>query len=389
MDNFVFCNPTKIIFGKGTESQVGAEVSSFSSKILLHFGGGSVVKSGLLDRVRSSLKAGGIQFFELGGVQPNPRVSLVREGIELCRKEGIQFILAVGGGSVIDSAKAIAVGVPYLGDVWDFFEYSASPKSALGVGVVLTIPAAGSEASSSAVITNSELQLKRGLTTELLRPIFAIMNPELTFSLPAYQTACGAADIMAHIMERYFTNTAHVDLTDRMCEAALRTMVSNVPQALKDPYGYDARAEIMWTGTVAHNDLLGTGRVGDWGSHSIEHEISAIWDVAHGAGLSVVFPAWMRHVYRHDVARFAQFASRVWDVEMDFRNPERTALEGIGRMESFFRSIGLPIRLSEMNITEERIGEMAEKCVLKGKGFTGNFVRLDAAAVREILNLAR
>ena len=388
MDNFVFTNPTKIIFGKDTENQTGSEIKRFASKVLLHFGGGSVVRSGLLDRVKASLRASGVEFVELGGVEPNPRVSLVREGIALCRREGIAFILAVGGGSVIDSAKAIAVGVPYSGDVWDFYEYSAVPESALSLGVVLTIPAAGSESSPSTVISNAELKLKRGLTTELVRPCFAIMNPELTFTLPAYQTACGAADIMAHIMERYFTNTLHVELTDRLCEAALRTIIANVPRVLEEPAGYDARAEIMWTGTVAHNDLLGTGREGDWGSHSIEHEISAIYDVAHGAGLAVVFPAWMRPVYRHVVPRFAQFAHRVWDVEMDFRNPERTALEGIDRLEAFFRTIGLPVRLSDMKITGERIQEMADKCTSKSRGFTGNFVRLDAKAVREILTSA-
>ena len=389
MENFTFHNPTKIIFGKDTEGQTGAEVARFARKVLLHFGGGSVVKSGLLDRVRASLKAAGVEAIELGGALPNPRVALVREGIALCRKEGIGFILAVGGGSVIDSAKAIAVGVPYSGDVWDFYEYTASPERALDVGVVLTIPAAGSESSNSSVISNLELKLKRGLTNDLLRPRFAIMNPELTYTLPAYQTACGSADIMAHVMERYFTNTEHVAFTDRLCEATLRTMIAAVPLALARPADYGARAEIMWAGTVAHNDLLSTGRVGDWGSHGIEHEISALYDVAHGAGLAVVFPAWMRYALAHDVARFAQFAARVWDVEPDFRTPENTALEGIARLESFFRSIGLPVRLSELGVGDERIGEMAEKSVVKGNGFLGNFVRLDAAAVREILMAAR
>ncbi len=389
MENFTFHNPTKIIFGKNTESQTGSEVKRHASKVLLHFGGSSAVKSGLLDRVRASLKEAGVSIVELGGVAPNPRVALVREGIALCRKEGIGFILAVGGGSVIDSAKAIAVGVPYTRDVWDFYEYVASPEKALDVGVILTIPAAGSEASNSSVISNDELKLKRGLTSDLLRPRFAIMNPELTCTLPAWQTACGAADIMAHIMERYFTNTEHVDLTDRLCEATLRTMIANVPLVLANPSDYNARAEVMWAGTIAHNDILGTGRVGDWGSHGIEHEISALYDVAHGAGLAVVFPSWMRFVYRHDVARFAQFATRVWNVECDVRDLERTALEGIARLESFFRSIGLPVRLSEMKIGDDRIAEMAEKSVVKGNGFTGNFVRLDANAVREILMNAR
>ncbi len=388
MTNFTFNNPTRIVFGKDAEHQAGQETAPYAKKVLLHFGGGSVVKSGLLDRVRASLKAAGVEAVELGGVKPNPRVTLVREGIELCRKNGIGFVLAVGGGSVIDSAKAIAVGVPYTGDVWDFYEYTASPAKALDVGVILTIPAAGSESSSSSVISNEELQLKRGLTSELLRPRFALMNPVLTCTLPAYQTACGAADIMAHIMERYFTNTRDVDFTDRLCEAGLRTIIRNVPLALASPDDYAARAEIMWVGSVAHNDLFGTGREGDWGSHSIEHEISAIYDVAHGAGLAVVFPAWMRHVYGNDVARFVQFATRVWGVENDPFNPERTALAGINALEAFFRSIGLPVRLSEMDVPADRIEEMALKCTQKGKGTTGNFVKLDSKAVASILRSA-
>ena len=388
MENFEYHVPTKIVFGKGVEHQVGAEVLPFAKSVLLHFGGGSVVKSGLLDRVRASLTAAGVSFVELGGVVPNPRVSLVREGVSLCRKNGLSFILAVGGGSVIDSAKAIAVGVPCEKDVWDFYEYRSAPEKALDVGVVLTIPAAGSESSSSSVISNEELELKRGLTSELMRPRFALMNPELTFTLPPYQTACGASDIMAHIMERYFTNTRDVDFTDRLCEAGLRTIIKNAPLALAKGDDYASRAEIMWTGAVAHNDLFGTGRVGDWGSHSIEHEISAIYDVAHGAGLSVVFPAWMRHVYKNDVARFVQFATRVWGIESDPYNPERTALAGINALEAFYRSIGLPVRLSEMGVPADRIGEMSLKCTQKGKGTTGNFVKLDSKAVESILRLA-
>lgn len=388
MDSFVFSNPTKIVFGRGVESQVGSETGNYASRVLLHFGGGSAVKSGLLGRVRQSLEASGVEVVELGGVQPNPRVSLVREGIKLCRERDISFILAVGGGSVIDSAKAIAVGVPYSGDVWDFYDYASTPTEAIGVGVVLTIPAAGSESSSSSVISNESLELKRGLTSELLRPCFALMNPELTCSLSPWQTACGAADIMAHVMERYFTNTKNVELTDNLCEAALRTVVSNVPKILADPSDYAARSELMWTGTIAHNDILGTGREGDWGSHSIEHEISALYDVAHGAGLAVVFPAWMKHVHGHDVARFARFAVRVFGVDEDFFNPEATALEGIRRLESFFRMIGLPVRLSELGVPTDKIQLMAEKCTVKGHGTIGNFVKLDAAAVRKILELA-
>ena len=388
MNNFSFQNATKIIFGKGTEENVGEETKLHSDKVLLHYGGGSIKQSGLYDRVTASLKKSGVAFVELSGVKPNPRLSLVKEGIKICRDNGIKFILAVGGGSVIDSAKAIAVGVPYSGNVWDFYDGKGTPKEALKVATVLTIPAAGSESSPSSVISDDEKQLKRGLTVEIIRPVFSIMNPELTYTLPAYQTACGAADIMAHIMERYFTNTTDVELTDRMCEATMKTLINNVPQILKKPDDYASRADVMWTGCVAHNDILGTGREGDWGSHMIEHEISAIYDVAHGAGLAVVFPAWMKYVYKHNVSRFVQFASRVFNVEIDFYNPEKTALEGIRRLEMFFESIGLPVRLSQMNIKDDKISEMAAKSTQKDSFAVGNFVKLKTSDVAEILKLA-
>lgn len=389
MDNFSFSSPTRIIFGKGVESGVGEETAKHAKRVLLHFGGASAERSGLLGRVRQSLKAAGVEWFELGGVKPNPRVSLVREGISLCRAKNIGFILAVGGGSVIDSAKAIAVGVGYSGDVWDFYEYTARAETALGVGVVLTIPAAGSESSTSTVISNDELALKRGMSGDFLRPRFAFMNPELTFTLPPFQTACGAADIMAHVMERYFTNTKHVALTDRLCEATLRTVIDNLPRVLANPEDYDARAEIMWAGSIAHNDLLGTGREGCWGSHGIEHELSALYDVAHGAGLAVVFPAWMKYVWKHDVARFARFATEVWGVEPDWLDPEHAALEGIRRLEAFFAASGLPITLAQLGAGVDRIGEMAEKAVVKGGGKTGNFVKLGAKDVTAILEIAK
>ncbi len=389
MDNFVFSNPTKIVFGRGVELQAGSWVKPFADRVLLHFGGGSAVRSGLVARIRESLAASGVDCVEFGGVEPNPRVSLVREGIALCRKEKLSFILAVGGGSVIDSAKAIAVGVPHSGDVWDFFDYSTQPETALPVGAVLTIPAAGSESSSRSVISNTELELKRSVTTDLIRPRFALMNPELTFTLPPFQSACGIADIMSHIMERYFTNTRDVELTDRLCEAALRTVIVSAPAVMRDPSDYAARAEIMWTGSIAHNDLLNTGREGDWASHAIGHELSAFYDAAHGAGLAVIFPAWMKFVYRHDIARFAQFANRVWEVESDHFNPEKTALEGIRRTEAFFRSLCLPSTLTGMGLPVDRFAEIAAKCTVRGKGFTGKFVKLDPQAVIEILTLAK
>ncbi|HOK29295.1 MAG TPA: iron-containing alcohol dehydrogenase [bacterium] len=386
MRDFEFLSPTKIIFGRNSEAKVGREVKNYSRKILLHYGKGSIIKTGLYDRVVKSLKEEGIDFIELGGVQPNPRVSLVREGIEICRKNGINFILAIGGGSVIDSSKAIAVGVPYSGDVWDFYAGKMEPKTALPVGVVLTIPAAGSEASKSSVITNEDGWYKRSINTEIIRPRFAIMNPEVTFTLPPYQTACGAADIMAHVMERYFTNDKGVNFTDRLCEATLKTVIYNVPIVLKKPDDYDARAQIMWASTIAHNDLLSTGRTGDWASHGIEHELSGIYDIAHGAGLAIVFPAWMKYVYKHNIERFIQFAINVWNVEPNFESPERIALEGIERLKRFFKDIGLPTSLSEANIGEDRLEEMATKATERGE--LGEFVKLKKEDVLNILRSA-
>jgi len=388
MENFVFQNKTKIIFGKDTENQVGEETANYAKKVLLHYGGGSIKKSGLYDRITASLKKAGVDFVELAGAQPNPRLSLVKEGIDICRKNDIKFILAVGGGSAIDSAKAIAVGVPYDGDVWDFYTGKASPARALDVATVLTIPAAGSESSPSSVITNEDGDLKRGLTCDLIRPVFSILNPVLTFTLPAYQTACGAADIMAHIMERYFTTTKCADFTDRLCEATMKAIIHNVPACIKEPENYDVRAEVMWAGCVAHNDLLGTGRNQDWSSHGIEHEISGIYDVAHGAGLAVVFPAWMKYVYKSNVNRFVQFASRVWGIDIDFHNQEKTALAGIAALENFFVSIGMPIRLKDMDVKDDRLEEMANKCTGNGTRSIGGFMSLDKKAVWEILKLA-
>ena len=387
MENFTFENATKIIFGKDAENQVGIETARYGSKVLLHYGGGSIKKHGLYDKVLKSLKDAGLEIIELGGVHPNPRLGLVKRGIDICRKDKVDFILAVGGGSVIDSAKAIASGISYDGDVWDFFTGKAVLEKIVPVGVILTIPASGSESSGSSVITKEEGLYKRGFVNELLRPKFAILNPEITYTLPPYQTACGVSDIMAHVMERYFTRVQNVDLTDRLCEATLETVIGNTPLVLKKPNSYQARAEIMWAGTIAHNDLLGTGRIGDWASHGIEHELSGIYDIAHGAGLSIIFPAWMKYVYKQDVERFAQFAVRVWNVEADFKNVKKVALEGIKRMEEFYKKIGLPITLKEANIPYDRLEEMAEKCTEGGP--RGNFVRLDKNDVLEILMLAR
>ncbi|WP_186429264.1 iron-containing alcohol dehydrogenase [Clostridium sp. BSD9I1] len=386
MINFSYQNATKIIFGKDTENEVGNETKKYGKKVLLHYGGGSIKKSGLYDRVIKSLKDAGIEIFELGGVKPNPRLSLVRAGIELCHKNNIDLILAVGGGSVIDSAKAIGIGTSYDGNVWDFYTRKAVVNSTLPVGVILTIPAAGSEASTGSVITNEDGWYKRAVGSDLMRPVFAIMNPELTYTLPPYQTAAGAADMMAHIFERYFTNEPNVDLTDRLSEATLRTIIKNVPIVLENPENYEARAEIMWAGTIAHNGILGTGRVEDWGTHDMEHEISGIYDITHGAGLAILFPAWMKYVYKQDVNRFAQFANRVWDVEIDTNNLEATALEGIERTKDFFKKIGMPVSLTEANVPLDRFEEMAAKGTENGP--LGNFVKLHKEDIVNIFNLA-
>jgi hypothetical protein len=385
MENFVFNNTTKIIFGKDVESQVGSELKG-CKKILLHYGSGSIKKSGLYDRVVKSLQEAGIEWVELGGVKPNPSLSLVYEGIHLCRQNQVELILAVGGGSVIDSAKAIALGVCYAGDVWDFYNSGAEPQQALPVGVILTIAAAGSESSVSSVITRPEGLLKRACNHQVIMPRFAMLNPELTYTLPPYQTACGVADIMAHVLERYFTRVKNVDLTDRLCEATLKTVLNFARRALENPRDYEARAEIMWAGALAHNGLLGTGRTGDWASHMIEHELSGIYDVAHGAGLAVVIPAWMEYVYNEDLNRFVQYAVRVWGVDGCFGEPQRIALEGIARTKDFFRRIGLPVSLKDMHIGDDRLEEMAEKATQKGA--LGNFKKLEKADVLEILKKA-
>jgi alcohol dehydrogenase YqhD (iron-dependent ADH family) len=388
MENFVYYNPTRILFGRGMENEVGRQVAGYSKKILLHFGGGSIKRSGLYDRVAASLKAAGVEWVELGGVKPNPRLALVREGIALCRQHGLDFVLAVGGGSTIDSAKAIAMGVASDGDVWDFYSGKREPQAALPVATILTIPAAGSESSTASVITNEDGWIKRGCNSEVIYPKFSILDPELAMTLPPFQVACGAADIMAHLMERYFTNTTNVAFIDRMLEATMRTVIAEAPKVLADLNDYEAWSELMWAGTIAHNNLLNTGRTGDWGSHDIEHELSGIYDVAHGAGLAVVFPAWMKHVLAHDVDRFVQWAVRVWNVELDVFDREATARAGIARLEAFFHSIGLGTTLASLGIGTDRIDEMAGKCSGGSRPTVGNFVKLDAKAVATILKIA-
>ncbi|HBG66995.1 MAG TPA: NADH-dependent alcohol dehydrogenase [Treponema sp.] len=389
MENFSFYSPTRFVFGQGTERQAGELVRmAGGTKVLLHFGGGSAVRSGLIGRVKESLSAAGLGFVELGGVHPNPLDTKVYEGIRLCRQEGVDFILAVGGGSVIDSAKAIAMGCCYDGDFWDFYSGKAAPEAALPVGTVLTIAAAGSEGSGDSVITKADGMLKRGAGGDCIRPRFSILNPALTQSLPAYQSACGATDIMAHVFERYFTNTKHVETTDRLCEAVLLSMVHETPKVIADPDDYQARANIMWAGMVAHNNIVGVGREQDWNSHGIEHELSGMYDCAHGAGLAVIMPAWMKFVYKHDVMRFAQMAVRVWGCAMDFAEPERTALAGIAAFRSFLTSIGMPSTIRELGGKKEDIPALVQKFGLPEGGTTGGFVHLTSADIAAIYELA-
>lgn len=385
MENFTYENQTKIVFGKDTETKVGTLVKEYSSNVLLHYGGGSIKKTGLYDKVKASLEKEGIKVFELGGVMPNPRLSLVRKGIDIVKKNNIDFILAVGGGSVIDSSKAIALGALYDGDVWDFYVRKAKVVKTLPVGVVLTIPAAGSEASTSSVITNEDGWYKRSVGSFMMRPKFAIMNPVLTFTLSQYQTACGLADMFAHVLERYFTNTQNVDFTDELCEATMRSIIKHALVVKDNPKDYSARAEIMWEATIAHNGILGVGRVEDWASHGIEHELSAIYDIAHGAGLAICFPAWMKYVYSHDKNRFVRFANKVFGIEVNV-DVDVTIKQGIRALEEFFGKIGLHSRLRDVEIDQERFEEMATKATETGK--LGSFVPLGKNDVLEILKLA-
>lgn len=389
MENFTFYSPTFFAFGKGTENDAGALIKRFGgNKVLIHFGGGSVQKSGLLDRVKKSLADSKIEFVELGGVVPNPRDSLVYQGIEICKRENVDFILAVGGGSVIDSAKAIAAGTRYDGDFWDFF--TGTPVAdALPVGTVLTIAAAGSEGSANTVITKENGLLKRGMGSDLLRPKFSILNPELTQTLPAYQTACGATDILAHLYERYLTNSREVEVTDRLIEALMLTIIHETPRIIENPNNYDARANLMWAGTMAHNNCVGVGRTQDWSSHQLEHELSALYDCAHGAGLAVTMPAVFCYNLKHDIERFVQVATRVWGCKADGQNPENTARAGIDALRNFLKSIGMPSNFCELGAKCEDIPKLT-KMACYGNGRTGTisgFVKLEEPDVELIYRM--
>lgn len=387
MNNFVFFPATKYVFGRGVENKVAEQLEAFGmKKPLIVYGKGSAVKSGLLDRVKKSLNEAGIPYAELGGVQPNPIDSKVYDGIEIAKKECVDSLLAVGGGSSIDTAKAIAAAVPYDGDFWDFYVGKAKVKNALPVGVVLTIPAAGSEGSGNTVITKLDGLHKLGMGSDMLRPRFALMNPELTFTLSPYQTAAGITDMMAHIMERYFTNTPNVEITDRVAEGVLKAIITEAPKVIANPEDYDARANIMWSGTLAHNGVCSGGREEDWATHGLEHELSAVYDVTHGAGLAVMFPAWMTYAMAENPGKIAQFSRRVFDIEET--DDKKAASLGIDALKKFLSSIGMPVNMKQLGIENPDIKLLAGK-VTENKGEVfGNYIKIDKDAAEKIYSIA-
>lgn len=393
MVNFNYYTPTRVVFGRGTLDQTGELVKAQGAgKVLIHYGGGSVKRTGVLDRVKASLSAAGVDYAELGGVVPNPRLSLVREGVELCRREGVDFLLPVGGGSVIDSAKAIGYGVADGGDVWDFYDFKRKPSACLSIGAVLTIAAAGSEMSDSSVITNEDGGTKRGVNSDLCRPRFAVMDPELTMTLPAYQTACGCADILMHTMERYFNSQAEpMAITDALAEGLMRTVIDASRVLTREPDNYAARADVMWAGSLSHNGLTGCGTGGgDWVCHKLEHELGGLFDVAHGAGLAAVWGSWARYVLPANPARFARFAQRVLGTAPGSDDAD-TALRGVEAMEAYYRSIGMPTSLRELGVepTQAQIGEMAEKFAVAARGGMGAIQTIREADAAAIYQAAR
>ena len=393
MFDFKYFTPTKVLFGKNTEDKVAELIQEFGGKkVLIHYGGGSVIRSGLMQRVTDKLDAAGIAYVKLGGAVPNPHLSLVYEGIELCKKEGVDFLLAVGGGSAIDSAKAIGYGLMNEGDVWDFYDYKRQAKASMPLGVILTLAATGSEMSDSSVITKEEGLVKRGYSSDFGRPRFAILNPELTMTLPDYQTACGCTDIMMHTMERYFTNGGNMEITDSMAEALLRTVKENAKILARDPKNYDARAEVMWAGSLSHNGLTGCGNDGgDWMTHKLEHELGGLYDVAHGAGLAAIWGSWARYVYKNCLPRFKRYAINVMGVAPDAGSDEEIALKGIEAMEDFYREIKMPTNLRELGVeaTDEDLKLMAHKCAVGVNGGKGSARFLKEEDMYEIYKMSR
>ncbi|HIY38043.1 MAG TPA: iron-containing alcohol dehydrogenase [Candidatus Agathobaculum merdigallinarum] len=391
MLNFTIHTTTEVVFGRDIEGQIGPKLKEIGAhRVLVHFGGSSARSSGLLDRVEKSLFDAGLSFIELGGVSPNPKVGMVRKGVELCKREGIDFILAVGGGSVIDSAKGIGMGVATGRDPWEFAATGTAPEKTLPIATVLTLAASGSETSNSCVLTNEETKEKRGITSQTNRPRISFLNPENTFTVSKFQTGCGIVDIMMHTLERYLTpQGGESDITDRIAEGVLIATRDAGRRALVNPNDYEARATLMWAGSVSHNDYTGCGRTRLFPVHKLEHELSAFRDeIAHGAGLSVLFPAWALYEMERDIPRFAQLASRVLGVEMDFAHPERTAREGILTLKRFFEEINMPVHMAQLGIKPSDYEKLAENTVRTAGGAVKSYSALDKAAIMEIYRLA-
>jgi len=395
MQNFNFYAPTQVVFGRETENQVASLIKKYGGKkVLLHYGGQSAIKSGLLPKVEKLLAESGVEYVKLGGVKPNPRLSLVREGIELCKKEGVDFILAVGGGSVIDSSKAISSGRFYAGDVWTLYEHKDHATEYLPIGCILTIPAAGSEMSNGSVITNDEVDgwLKKDYCVDEFRCKFAIMNPELTYTLPAWQTACGLTDMIMHTMERYFSKDDDMETTDAIAEAIIRTCMTEGHKVMENPTDYTSRANVMWAGTLAHNDLTGCGTTGDWATHNIEHELSGKFDVSHGAGLAAMWGSWARYTRGENISRFARFAKNVMDIDTTGMSDLEASEAGIKAMEAFFASIGMPTDIHTLigrEVTDEEIEDMADKCTTGDQNTIGGLKVLKKADIIEIYKMAK
>jgi alcohol dehydrogenase YqhD (iron-dependent ADH family) len=390
MNNFIYHAPTKVYFGTDAEQQVGPALAEAGfKKVMVHYGGGSVKANGLLDKVTASLKSSGIEYIELGGVEPNPKLSFVREGIELAKKEGVELVVAIGGGSVIDSAKGIALGFTHNRDPWEMIESQTMPTMRIPTAVILTHSSAGSEMSYSHVLSNEETKMKRSLNHDLMRPYFAFENPTYTFTVSPYQTACGIVDTMMHTLERYFTTDTNSDLTDRLAEALLVSVKIAGSRVMENPEDYESRATIMWASSLSHNGLTGCGKSHTFPAHKIEHDISGLHDnVAHGAGLAVVFPAWARYVYKHDVRKFAQIANRVWQIEYDFDNPQWTALEGIKAMENYFKSLGMPLTMQDLGVKVSEYETLADMTTDGGTMSVKSYIPLEKKDIIEIFNIA-
>lgn len=389
MNDFVYSNPARIIFGKNCEANVGAEIAKYGKKVLIVLGGPFIKENGLYDKIAASLDAQGIQYFDLDDITPNPRLSEVKRGLDICKANGVDFVLAIGGGSAIDTAKTVAAGMRCEGDVWDYFEnFTKFITDALPIGVILTLPATGSECSNCAVITNDESNLKRSLFSDAIIPRFAMLNPEMSYTLPPYQTASGAMDMFSHLLEMYFTPATNVDFTDRLLEGAMKSILHYAPLALSDPYNYDVRAELFLAANITNNGILSVGRAGgDWGSHNIEHEISSFYNIPHGAGMAIVFPAWMKYCWKRDVKRFVQLSMRVFGVDYAIGEEERTIQMGIQKLEEFIKSLGLPVRLADAGIADDKLAEMAHNAMIDRTG-VGMYLTLNEQDILEVLKLA-